>query len=1260
MEERKPKTGIRSKVTLLVVSAVLITMVAGLSLNYFLEFNLVRNRIGEEHAKIADRLVLTISEMLDDKVKDVEVHVNNLLWRDLIFESNANYEKMKEEDIPPYLMGLNDKWNRASDNSSLVESVLSNRGSRRLKEICALRRELVVILVTDKFGKAIVASEKPTFLYAGDKNWWQKAYDNPEQVVFLGGIEFDKAHNLWGASLAFSIKDNDGKVIAVCKAILKVENFFAPLTRVKIGKTGKALLIDDKGDILFGEGKVPHSLEASGYIGLQKFLKRKQKWGIVVQNFHGHKKNSFVAFAKVDDPSLLESGISWWVLIAQDANEVFVPLRELILQLAIVKGTLLIILIPLGFIFGGIFVKPIKKLHEATEKIGQGDLDYRIEVKTGDEIEQLADSFSSMVSSIKEKQKEILAEKVYANGIISSIIDTLIVVNPDATLKSVNRATCDLLGYKEDELIGKDVSLIFTEEEEEEEEEALFKGKRLRRLIDEGSVHNFDMTYKTKAGEKIPVRFSGSAMRDESGRLVGVVGVARDVRETLKLIADLKKSKEELEEFSRTLEKRIEERTKDLTDSQQASLYLMEDIEEERKALEQKTIELEKAKAELESFSKGLEKKVEERTFELSVLYEVSKAISYTLDYRELFRLIMSSLSKMVDYDVCASFIFTAKARGDLVVKAVRAVTKDFVEEVEKNLIESFSSLTGQKISEKNISVGLEIIPRPVKGKMILTKVESFFNVPLVIKNKPIGMLNVSSSKKNAFSQDDIRLINTLSNQAAIAIERLKAVIATEKGKMEAMVESMTEGLIMIDREGNPLVCNPAARRMLGLRSEEINRRRLEGCLKKTGLDLGYEEIIFGREKLVTKDITITEPIEMVLRSNIAPVKDIGGKNLGMVIALRDITAEKEVDRMKTEFVSTVSHELRTPLTTMKEFTSIIRDEIPGKLTKEQKEYVDIIKGNIDRLARLINNLLDISKIESGRVALKKMLVDVSDLAKATFATLKSETERKNIEFKTSFPAIATNVYADPDKITQVFTNLISNAIKFTPEKGKITVEIKDTGNEIECSVADTGKGIGADDMVKLFSKFQQFGRVAGGGAKGTGLGLAISKELVEVHNGRIWAESKIGEGSKFIFTLPKYTTESLFEEYVNNGIKEAVRSDSKMSIIMVSVFEFEKLKQELSIEKLRSILKDIEGTLTKNLRRKDDLALKDDKEIIVILSSCDKKGALESEGRLEQVLKDYLTGQKLDKKIKLRLGCATYPDEAKDVKKLIAKARKS
>jgi signal transduction histidine kinase len=236
----------------------------------------------------------------------------------------------------------------------------------------------------------------------------------------------------------------------------------------------------------------------------------------------------------------------------------------------------------------------------------------------------------------------------------------------------------------------------------------------------------------------------------------------------------------------------------------------------------------------------------------------------------------------------------------------------------------------------------------------------------------------------------------------------------------------------------------------------------------------------------------------------------------------------QELDNLKSEFVANVSHELRTPLAIMKEFALIILDEIPGRLTKDQREYVDIIRGNIERLSRLINDILDISRIEAGEALLKKTPANITTLANNVVSALKAKADVKRIKIKFLAEKNLPAINIDPDKIIQVFTNLIDNAIKFTPQKGRITIWIKDKKDRLECGVADTGPGIAKENMEKIFGRFQQFDRVAGSGAKGTGLGLAITKELVQMHNGKIWVKSALKKGSEFFFTLPKQNSETL------------------------------------------------------------------------------------------------------------------------------------
>jgi len=229
-----------------------------------------------------------------------------------------------------------------------------------------------------------------------------------------------------------------------------------------------------------------------------------------------------------------------------------------------------------------------------------------------------------------------------------------------------------------------------------------------------------------------------------------------------------------------------------------------------------------------------------------------------------------------------------------------------------------------------------------------------------------------------------------------------------------------------------------------------------------------------------------------------------------------------KLDNLKSEFVSVVSHELRTPLSIIKEGVSLVLDGVIGEISPTQNKVLATSRNNIDRLSRIINSLLDISKIESGKVELKKKAVDLKVLIKNVVALFETKARERGLEIKVSLPPEEKlNLCLDEDRIIQVFTNLIGNSLKFT-ERGYIGISLVDKGSEFEFTVSDTGIGISAEDLPKVFRKFMQFGRVAGNGEKGTGLGLSIAKGLIELHDGRIWVESEPGKGSKFIFTLPK------------------------------------------------------------------------------------------------------------------------------------------
>jgi len=229
----------------------------------------------------------------------------------------------------------------------------------------------------------------------------------------------------------------------------------------------------------------------------------------------------------------------------------------------------------------------------------------------------------------------------------------------------------------------------------------------------------------------------------------------------------------------------------------------------------------------------------------------------------------------------------------------------------------------------------------------------------------------------------------------------------------------------------------------------------------------------------------------------------------------------KDLDKLKSDFVSNVSHELRTPLTAIKGSVDNMLDGITGSLNEKQNRYLGRVKSNSDRLARLINDLLDLSRIEAG-INLKPSNLSLVSIAKEVAETLRPVASEKQIEIGIEAPDNSLTAWADPDRISEVLMNLVGNAIKFTPTLGKVTISLHRNGNEsVKVSVEDTGPGIPSEEAARIFDKFYQVTQTEKQKTRGTGLGLSIAKALVELHGGKIWLESEAGKGSMFCFTLP-------------------------------------------------------------------------------------------------------------------------------------------
>lgn len=360
--------------------------------------------------------------------------------------------------------------------------------------------------------------------------------------------------------------------------------------------------------------------------------------------------------------------------------------------------------------------------------------------------------------------------------------------------------------------------------------------------------------------------------------------------------------------------------------------------------------------------------------------------------------------------------------------------------------------------------------------------------------------------------------------------ERLKAFeriniqkIMEEKHKAEAIVESISDAVLVTDKENKIISLNTAAEKALNVSRHEVLNKHILESIKNEDI-FQIIKSIYDLDPMHKdsryRDIEIKEGNETKhFRVKAKPIKDDSGKISGVVTLLMDITKFKKIDQMKSEFVSTVSHEFRTPLTSIGMSVELLLDQKAGKVNEKQVELLNAIKEDYERLRDLVSDLLDLSKIESGKIQMDIVKCDLNTIVENAIKPFDKQLDEKRAELSVNIPERISKIKADFNKISWVLTNLIGNAIRYIPDddSGKIIISAKELSNKVLVSVSDNGKGIPEEMQERIFEKFV---RADDQETKGTGLGLAISKEILIAHGGDIWVRSKPGEGSTFYFTL--------------------------------------------------------------------------------------------------------------------------------------------
>ncbi len=463
----------------------------------------------------------------------------------------------------------------------------------------------------------------------------------------------------------------------------------------------------------------------------------------------------------------------------------------------------------------------------------------------------------------------------------------------------------------------------------------------------------------------------------------------------------------------------------------------------------------------------------------------------------------------------------------------------------------------------------------------------------------------------------------------------------------ETVFQGLSDVVVVIDRRSKTVLhINKATQQLLGRSPDSFlgnSADTLFGPSAKFSTDFVLEQLALhdtwtGQQDALCKDNSLC-PVEVA--ACLVPWQ----ADQFLLITLRDASSRMQIDSAKNEFVSTAAHELRTPLTIIREGISQVMEGICGEVNEDQKELLEMSLQGIDRLARIIADLLDISKIEAGKLILKREMLDLTSVVGQVSASFQPRAQEHSLEMKARVPQAPVHVYADQDKLIQVFTNLIGNALKFT-EQGSITLDVQDTEEGVRCSVIDTGKGIDKEDLPAVFGKFKQFGHKAVTGEKGTGLGLSISKGLVELHGGRIWVESEAQKGTSMIFTLPKYSADEVFRDRIGQGINRARRDNNPMSVLLIQIQAYVELQKAFGVDRAQEFIREIEQAIRSCVRQDMDLVVSQSETMLLLLPGTDKTGAQTVIDRLQEVCQNCVEKAGAPKQVKVQAFLSVYPDQ--------------
>jgi two-component system NtrC family sensor kinase len=495
-------------------------------------------------------------------------------------------------------------------------------------------------------------------------------------------------------------------------------------------------------------------------------------------------------------------------------------------------------------------------------------------------------------------------------------------------------------------------------------------------------------------------------------------------------------------------------------------------------------------------------RRLERRLKELETLALIGRSVTVMLDVDKVLTTVVEAAVRLTEAEE-GSLLLLDEESGELTMRA----SKNFDEEFARTFrLRTDDSLAGSVIASGEPVFLDESAPQKIKTSYL---VHSLIYVPLRVRGRTIGVLGVDNRKAGrTLTREDVTVMLAMADYAAIAIENARLYTRSEeaRSKLETVLGQTENGVIVVDPDHRLLLINRAAQEAFGVDGDFLGRSvaeafddpRLLALIREPGGQARREEIELADGRTLNAQRTAIQGV-------------------GEAVILQDITHLKELDRIKSEFVTTVSHDLRSPLTAILGYSQLIGRA--GSLNEQQQEFVRRVQLSVEQITELVTDLLDLGKIEAGLDSARER-TPVGVLARYSVEGLRGAAETRGLKLDLSLPDDLPMVMGSPIRLRQMIGNLIENAIKYTPSGGHVRVEGEAEAEQVILRVRDDGPGIPPADQPYLFDKFYRASNVPDD-LSGTGLGLSIVKSIVDNHGGRIWVESKLGEGTTFTVVLP-------------------------------------------------------------------------------------------------------------------------------------------